>query len=442
MKTKESEIVETKKSVAQIRESLKSISAILNKHQKGALYFGISSDGNPVKNLISEKTLRDISQSISTGIEPRVYPSIAIEKYNNIDVIKVTFSGDQIPYAAEGRYYIRVADEDKQMSAVELKRIILNNKDQRWDTSLHPSAALKDIDPKKVKDFCKIAGIKFSNLPDILETLNLYKNKKLLNAAVILFAKNPIKFFTNSFLTCAVFASGTTSTIIDQKKFEGDLFFLMQEAEKYILQNIHIGMTIDGLYRNDVPELNPEALREVVINAFLHRDYYDPDFVSVSIFKDRVEIKNPGNLFGGLTITDITSRNISKRRNEVIADIFNRAHLGERKGRGIALILEKEPETKFEQLAGIFITTLKRKTGLIPQQRGGLSGGIKKVYEYIVNNPGHNTKEISEAVIEPSKTVEKWIMKLRRDNLIEFKGSIKKPVATLEKLFNHLFNPP
>jgi len=425
MKIKESEIIETKRSVAQLKESLKSISAILNKHQKGMLYFGIGPDGKSVKNIFTEKTLRDISQSISNNIEPKIFPSITIEKYNGVDVVKVSFEGNQIPYSAERRYYIRVADEDKQMSAEELKKIILTTKDQRWDSTPHPSAALKYIDPKKVREFCKKAGIKFSNTTDILETLNLYKNKMLLNAAIILFAKNPIKFFPNSFLTCAVFASGTTSTIIDQKKFEGDLFFLMEEAEKYILQNIHIGMTIDGLYRNDVPELNLEALREAIINAFLHRDYYDPDFVSISIFKDRVEIKNPGNLFGGLTITDITSRNISKRRNEVIADIFNRAHLGERKGRGIALILEKEPETKFEQLAGIFIATFKRKTGLIPQQRGGLSGGIKKVYDYIVNNPGHNTKEISEAVSEPFKTVEKWIIKLRRDDLIEFKGSKK-----------------
>jgi ATP-dependent DNA helicase RecG len=425
MNIKESERLETKKSVAQLKDSLKSISAILNKHQKGILYFGIGPDGKPVKNIFSEKTLRDISQAISSSIEPKIYPSITTVKYKNVDVIKIYFEGIQIPYSAEGRYYIRVADEDKQMSAEELKKIIINNKDQRWDSTFHPSASLKDIDSQKVKAFCKITSIKFSNIPDILETLNLYKNNRLLNSAIILFAKNPINFFANSFLTCAVFASGTTSTIIDQKKFEGDLFFLIEEAEKYILQNIHIGMTLDGLYRNDVPELNREALREAIINAFLHRNYYDPDFVSVSIFKDRVEIKNPGNLFGGLTIIDITSRNISKRRNEVIADIFNRAHLGERKGRGIALILEKEPDTKFEQLAGIFITTFKRMADLIPQKHGGLSGGIKKVYEYIKNNPGHNTKEISIAVSEPFKTVEKWIIKLRRNDLIEFKGSKK-----------------
>ena len=431
MKILESETIETKKSIAQLRESLKSISSILNKHQKGTLYFGIDPKGNPVKNLHSEKTLRDISQIISDNIEPKIYPSISLIKYNNIDIIKVTFEGIQTPYAAEGRYYIRVADEDKQMSAEELKKFILKNKDQRWDSSLNPSATLRDIDSKKVKNYCNIAGIKFTNLSDVLASLNVYKNGHLLNASIALFSKSPNKYFPNIFLSCAVFASETASTIIDQKNFQGDLLFLMEEAEKYILQNIHIGMTVDGLYRKDVPELNKEALREAIINAFLHRDYYDPDFISISIFKDRVEIKNPGDLFGGLTIPIITSRNISKRRNEVLADLFNRAHLGERKGRGIAFIFEKEPETELAWVAGIFITTFKRKIkstrqqNLIPQPSGGLSGGIKEVYEFIKKNPGYNTNYISESVSTPLKTVEKWIKKLRQKELIEFKGSKK-----------------
>jgi len=143
MKIKESETVEIKKSVAQLKESLKSISAILNKHQKGILYFGINSDGKPVKNVISEKTLRDISQSISNNIEPKIYPEITTEKYNGIDVIKISFKGHQIPYSAEGKYYIRVADEDKLMSTEKLKEIILTNKDHRWDSTPNPSASLK-----------------------------------------------------------------------------------------------------------------------------------------------------------------------------------------------------------------------------------------------------------------------------------------------------------
>ncbi len=141
------------------------------------------------------------------------------------------------------------------------------------------------------------------------------------------------------------------------------------------------------------------------------------------------EIKNLGGPFGGLTIIDITSRNISKRRNEVIADVFNRARFGERKGRGISLILNKEPKTKFELIADLFITTFKRKTNLIPQVSEGISEGIneglKSLLEYITNNPGTNAINISDKLDKPLKTIERWIKILKKENKLEFRGSKK-----------------
>ena len=101
---------------------------------------------------------------------------------------------------------------------------------------------------------------------------------------------------------CAVFAVNNTSSILDQKEFTGDLFTLIKEAELYILKNIHIGMEVEGLYRKDIPEINQEALHEASINAFIHRDHTELDFVSVGVFKNRVEIRNPGGLLGGLQI--------------------------------------------------------------------------------------------------------------------------------------------
>lgn len=429
MKMKESETVELKKSVAEHKDALKSISAIRNKHQKGELYFGLTNENSPYKNSFTEKTLRDISQTISNKIEPRIYPLISIVPFNSINVIKVVFEGHQVPYSSEGRYFIRVAAEDKQMSAAELKRMIIKNKDQRWDSNVHDSVSLKDINTHKVRAFCKTAEIKFTTLKDVLESLNLLVNNHIFNAAVILFGKKPEKYFSNAVLSCAVFAANNTANILDQKLFKGDLFYLLHEAENYILRNIHIGMTVEGLLRKDLPEINKEAFREALINAFIHRDYYDPDFVSIGIFYNRVEIKNPGTPFGGLTIDNITSRNISKRRNEVIADIFNRAHLGERKGRGISLILSKEPQTKFELIADLFITTFKRKSNLISQASGGinegLNEGLKSLLGYVNDNPGSNAIKIAGKFGKSLKTVERWIKILRNQNQIEFRGSKK-----------------
>lgn len=439
LKLKESETIEFKKTVAELNDSLKSISAILNKHQKGELYFGLKNDGSPVKNSISEKTLRDISQSISSKIEPKIYPTIEAVVVSGIEVIKVAFEGNHIPYSAEGRYFIRVADKDKQLSAAELKKLVLTSKSYKWDSAFNQSASLKDIDAKKVKDFCRRAEIEYTNLEDVLESLNLFSNKKLTNAAVILFAKNPFKYYFNARLMCAVFAANNTSTILDQKEFSGDIFTLIKEAELYILKNIHIGMEIEGLYRKDIPEINQEALREAIINAFIHRDYHELDFVTVNVFKNRVEIRNPGGLFGGLQIKDILKRHISKRRNELIADILSRAHFVERKGRGISLILGKEPAATFEEIAELFITTFPRKANLSPHSAEGINEGVVEginegvpeglnsilvpLYLFIKKNPGSRTKQFVAALKKPHKTIERWLKMLKGDNFIEYKGN-------------------
>lgn len=430
MKLKESETIEFKKSTAELNDSLKSISAILNKHQNGEIYFGLKNDGSPVKNTISDKTLRDISQSISNKIEPKIYPTIKIKTYNGIEVIKVSFEGNNLPYSSEGRYFIRVADEDRQLSATELKNLMISNKNYRWDSSFNQSASLQDIDIKKVKEFCRRAEIVYTNLEDILESLNLYSNKKPTNAAVILFAKNPFKFYFNARLMCAVFGNNNTATILDQKEFTGDLFTLIKEAELYILKNIHIGMEIEGLYRKDIPEINQEALREAIINAFIHRDYTELDFISVNVFKNRVEIRNPGVLFGGLKIQDIVKRHISKRRNELIADLLSRAHFVERKGRGISLILGKEPTTVFEEIAEIFITTFQRKVifvdqGLIERLVDGLVENQKRIVFLIASNPKISKQEMQKLIGISSTAIDKNISRLKKIGIIERIGPAK-----------------
>jgi ATP-dependent DNA helicase RecG len=96
-------------------------------------------------------------------------------------------------------------------------------------------------------------------------------------------------------------------------------------------------------------------------HAFCHRNYYEYDSVNIAIFKDRLEIRNPGGLFGGLTIEQIKRDMVSKRRNEIIADLFHRVHFVEKWGRGIDLILSEEPTADFKEVADIFITIFKRK---------------------------------------------------------------------------------
>jgi predicted HTH transcriptional regulator len=119
-------------------------------------------------------------------------------------------------------------------------------------------------------------------------------------------------------------------------------------------------MKLDGLARVDVPEIDREAFREAIINAFCHRDYRDPDEVRIAIFPDRIEVRNPGRLMEGVTLRTLKTAKVSRRRNPLIADLLRRIHLIEAWGRGIPLILEKAPHARFSEIAGVFITEFPR----------------------------------------------------------------------------------
>jgi Predicted transcriptional regulator containing an HTH domain and an uncharacterized domain shared with the mammalian protein Schlafen len=381
----ENETTEYKKTLGQLKEGIISIAAILNKHGEGELWFGIRDDGAPVGVNVGEKTVRDISQAIAAHIEPKIYPEITTVTRENAQCIRVRFSGAETPYFAYGRAYMRVADEDRQLSKQEQEKLILdkNRSAFRWDNE-PCKASPNDLDEARVKGFVERAGLSWDSLPNTLEKLDLLVDDTLLNTAPLFFGKKPV-----AKLRCAVFGTTSTSFIIDRQDFDGGILELIEEAQKYVLKNIHIGMRLEGLYRVDVPEIATPAIREAIINAFCHRDYRDPQEVQVAIFKDRVEIRNPGTLFGGLTFENLRSGKFVRRRNPLIVHMLTRIQLVEAWGRGMGLILENEPDTRFEEVAGMFITTFTR-----PSLTGGgkgETGPVKGDGIEVVSSPTNTT---------------------------------------------------
>jgi len=355
----ESETVELKKSLAELKQGLVSMAAILNKHQAGTLWFGVRNDGTIAGIDANEKTLRDLSQSIAAHIEPKIFPQISEITMDGKRCIKVEFAGDETPYFAYGRVFMRVADEDRKLSVRQLKDLIAaqNRESLRWDNQ-PGKFSLADLDQAKIKRFVERAKLSWDTPKNALSKLELIKDGKLLNPARLFFGINPIQ------LRCAVFMTTESSTIIDRHDFDGDILELIEEAQKYILKNIHIGMRLEGLRRVDVPEIAVEALREAIINAFCHRDYYDPDYIQMAIFKDRVEIRNPGTLYGNLTIEDLRKGNVSQRRNPLIADLFRRIEMVEAWGRGMPLILKYAPDVVFREIGELFIVAFNRSSFL------------------------------------------------------------------------------
>jgi len=427
---KESEKLELKTSTSGLKEAIISIVAILNKHQKGRVIFGIKNSGQVIGQKIGKDTLRDISKSISDNIEPKIYPIIKEETVDEKSCIFIDFSGNSIPYYAYGRAYKRIADEDRLMSAKELEKMILEkNKDKlKWDSGICKKAKVEDISKKRLKWFLKESGKEYYSVEKSLDKLGLIRDGKLLNSALILFGKNPRRFFSNIKLRCAVFATTGTSIILDRQEFEGNLFNLIEKAEEYILKNIHIGMRLEGLRRIDVPEINKDAFREAIINAFCHRNYYELDSVNIAIFKDKLEIRNPGGLYGGLTIEQIKKEKVSKRRNEIIANMFHEIHFVEKWGRGIDLILSKEPDTEFKEIADIFIIVFKRKNVPKTTLKTTPKTTLKtddKILAFIKRNQRITKEELARQLDITIDGVKYHIKKLKKDNIVEWTGSSK-----------------
>ena len=272
-----------------------------------------------------------------------------------------------------------------------------------------------------MRRFVEHAGLPWDAPENALKKLGLSKDGQLVNAAPLFFAEKPPMH-----LRCAVFATTDSATIIDRHDFDGDILELIEEAQKYILKNIHIGMRLKGLYREDVPEISAEALREAIINAFCHRDYRDPDYIHIAIFKNRVEIRNPGGLFGGLTIADILRGNISQRRNPLIADLFRRIQMVEAWGRGMPLILKNAPDVQFSQVAGLFITSFTRPSytsGKEPSQQATTQETTQeKILACIRAEPTITGKQMALKIGITEDGVKYHLAKLKKAGIIRHLG--------------------
>ena len=172
------------------------------------------------------------------------------------------------------------------------------------------------------------------------------------------------------------------------------------------------------------------AIREIVLNMIIHRDYRGSSSSVIKVFDDRIEFYNPGGLYGNLTIKQLLSGNyVSKTRNKLIALMFKEAGFIEKYGSGIQRIKEgfgdfglKEPHFK-EFQEGFRVVCYKEKpTGGVS---GGVSGGVKDIIQITRKNPGINYRQIKELLKISQRTIERLLKQLKDSNKIEFRGSPK-----------------
>ncbi|MBW6462331.1 MAG: putative DNA binding domain-containing protein [DPANN group archaeon] len=280
IKTGEHETIEFKKSTAQLEKSLRTICGFLN-HKGGIVYFGISDKNEIVGQEVSDSTLKSISQKIRQKIKPEIHPEIRVIELDNKKIIEVKIKeGTNKPYYLDSIAYKRVGSESLSIPPDELEIIILKKNRRQWDSEVCEDATLEDIDDKKVKWFLRKAKYerKFDVdleilIKEVLIRLKFLKYNKLTNSAVLLFGKNPQKFVLQSVIRCARFKGFTPTDFIDLKIIDGNFFDLLKKTKEFILSHIKKAAKVVMFNREEVWEYPPDAIREAVVNAIVHRDY-------------------------------------------------------------------------------------------------------------------------------------------------------------------------
>lgn len=386
----ESENVEFKDARGGIPSDLwKPISAFSNSPGGGIIFFGIV-ENQITKNfsIPGQIDLATLQSKIVTLIQQKMKNvglySLKIFKYESKDILALLIS--ECPQEQKPCYfidlgmprgaYIRVGNSNRQITEEELRSFLRYSPEYKYDR-VPVEATFEMLSVNKIKQYlaksAKRTGRLFNeDLPfeKILKNVGVVIEKKNVYlptlAGYMIFAKDiPQKLEDLSRYTvrCVRYAGlSPSSAIIDQQDILGTVDQQIDESQKFILRNIAFKAQIIGTKRVERYEYPENALREVLANALIHRDYIvTGTYIHVNIFADRIEVSNPGTLPPGVTIENLKESQFS--RNEIIANLMRGLDYMEEFGRGIDLIYARMREWQlveplFKNKSNMFKVTL------------------------------------------------------------------------------------
>ena len=263
-----------------------------------------------------------------------------------------------------------------------------------------------------------------------MRKLGLLNGPKLLNAAEVLFCnRNPLK------VQAAVFAGKDKLTFLDINKFEGNVFELLDKSEKYIAQRINWRVQFGKLEREEIPEVPTKAVREALVNSVCHRDYTNTKENEIAIFKDRIEIYNPGDFPQGYRPQDfIKGKERSMPRNPLIAETLYKSREIEKWGSGLKRIHDECKASKvrvdFEVLKSGFLVIFYRPGEKVTEKvTKGLVEGLvenqKRILKLIQTNSHISKKELANKIGISSTAIDKNITSLKKKGLLRRVGPDK-----------------
>lgn len=436
VKKGESDVVEFKTAFDQA--TIETLSAFANT-KGGTVIVGVNNAGIINGIQLGKETLQQWLNQIKANTFPILMPDAAILTFDRKTI--VAFSIEEFPVkpvSCRGKYLKRIQNANHSLAIHEISNMHLRSHQTSWDFYLDQKHGMDDISLEKVNQFIALSNqVRPYPIQDdplaVLKKYELAKGEAITNGCYLLFASGDVLLST---IESGRFSSDTI--VQDSATIRSDLFAEVDAALAFIHKHLGRSYIITGdKQRTERWDYPLEALREIVVNMIVHRDYMNSSDSLIKIFDNRIEFYNPGHLMEGLSIERLLHGDyISAIRNKQIASLFKEAGIIEKYGSGIKRILEAmkaygNPEPLFEEIQnGFRVTVFKvtQKTTRKSTQKATQKTTRKKVtkdkiLDALRENPKITRDEIASMLGKSPNTIKEHLARLKAEGRLERIGS-------------------
>lgn len=340
---------EVKAAVQELPKSIPETLSAFSNGSGGVLILGLQEqNGFTVAPGFDPKRTQDALAGACEKMRPRVRPVIEVHEFEGAPILVAEVEEMQpidkpCHVSTRGKYggsFIRTADGDRRLSNYEIDRLLEERRQPKFDIEMVEDATIEDLDQGLIDELLKreraTHGAVFNKLTDTDALLSLRVLKRddqgVLRptlCGLMVLGIYPQKYFPRLCVTFTSFpgtekASATPSArrLLDSATIIGNIPTMIKETIDVVRKNMRTGSVIDGAFRVDVPDYPPVAVREAIANALMHRDY-SPESqgtqVQVNMYADRLEILNPGGLYGTVTVDQLGKSGVFSSRNQNLA---------------------------------------------------------------------------------------------------------------------------
>lgn len=419
----ETEFIEYKKTTGELKNAVVSLSSMLNKNGFGTVFFGVNNSGEVIGQLIGDNTLREISQAIANFIKPQAIPTITHELIEGKNIVKVYAEGSDKPYSAYGRYYIRSADEDRELSPNQLKAML--EKKLEADPMVRIPASEQNLSFWQLKTLYAIRGLSVNEESFDSNTGLRTPDGRYNYLAELMSDSNDVS------IKVVTFAGKDKSVVRKRNEYGFKCIALAMEQVLSYMESINDTIVDIGSRQREEKRLfDMGSFREAWTNACLHTRWELKIPPAVYIFKDRIEVISTGGLPQEMT-EDEFFRGISHPVNLKLQKVFGQLGYVEQTGHGVQLITKTYGTNAFEITKNHVNVILPLKAGKEehpnPTYKSlyDMNNAQSLLYSVICENPNYTIDDMANETGMSNSYVRKNLQYLKNNGYVVREGSNK-----------------